>query len=146
MRTLLALHCRRRRRHRLPHRLPPLRRRPRRHQLPTLRRPDRRNGIPSLMPAKYESPPTEFDPNPRRAPGARSYMVPLLAIAAAVAIVDRITKHFIMHRLPEGSAHTVIPGVLRITHVLNTGAAFSMFSDSARTVAVRHGLVLFSIV
>ncbi len=61
------------------------------------------------MPAKYEYPPTEFDPKPRRAPGARSYMVPLLAIAAAVAIIDRITKRFIMHRLPEGSAHTSFP-------------------------------------
>jgi len=98
------------------------------------------------MPDKYEYPPTEFDPKPRRTPGARSYMISLLAIAAAVAIIDRITKHIIRHRLPEGSARTIIPGVLRITHVLNTGAAFSMFSDSARTVAVRHGLVLFSVV
>ena len=97
------------------------------------------------MPPKYEYPPTEFDPKPHRTPGARSYMIPLLAIAAAVAIIDRITKRFIMHRLPEGHAHTIIPGILRITHVLNTGAAFSMFSDS-RTVAVRYGLVLFSVV
>ena len=97
------------------------------------------------MPTKYEYPPTEFDPKPHRTPGARSYMIPLLAIAAAVAIIDRITKRFIMHRLPEGHAHTIIPGILRITHVLNTGAAFSMFSDS-RTVAVRYGLVLFSVV
>ena len=97
------------------------------------------------MPTKYEYPPTEFDPQPHRTPGARSYMIPLLAIAAAVAIIDRITKRFIMHRLPEGHAHTIIPGILRITHVLNTGAAFSMFSDS-RTVAVRYGLVLFSVV
>jgi signal peptidase II len=98
------------------------------------------------MPPKYEYPPTEFDPKPRRASGLRSYIVPLLSIAAAVAIIDRITKHIIRHRLPEGSARTIIPGILRITHVLNTGAAFSMFSDSARTVAVRHGLVLFSVV
>jgi signal peptidase II len=98
------------------------------------------------MPPKYEYPPTEFDPKPSRAPGARSYLIPLLAIAAAVAIVDRITKLLIMRRLPEGHAHTIIPDVFRITHVLNTGAAFSMFSDSSKTGAVRYGLVLFSIV
>ncbi|HEY6413514.1 MAG TPA: signal peptidase II [Edaphobacter sp.] len=98
------------------------------------------------MSAKYEYPPTEFDPKPRSVSGARSYMLPLLAIAAAVAILDRITKHIIIHRLPEGNAHTIIPGVLRVTHVQNTGAAFSMFAESASTVAVRHGLVLFSIV
>jgi signal peptidase II len=98
------------------------------------------------MSAKYEYPPTEFDPKPSRASGPRNYILPLLSIAAAVAIIDRITKHLIMHRLPEGSAHTVIPGILRITHVLNTGAAFSMFAESASTVAVRHGLVIFSVV
>jgi signal peptidase II len=98
------------------------------------------------MSAKYEYPPTEFDPKPRHASGPRNYILPLLSIAAAVAIIDRITKHLIMHRLPEGSAHTVIPGILRITHVLNTGAAFSMLAESASTVAVRHGLVIFSVV
>ena len=98
------------------------------------------------MPPKYEYPPTEFDPKPRTQPGSRNYIGILLGLAAVLAIVDRLTKRFIVHRLPEGSAHTIIPGVLRITHVLNTGAAFSMFSDSASSAAVRHGLVLFSVV
>ena len=98
------------------------------------------------MPPKYEYPPTEFDPKPSRAPGARNYIGVLLAIAAAVAIVDRLTKRFIVHHLPEGSAHPVIPGVFRITHVLNAGAAFSIFSSSSSTALVRHGLVIFSVV
>jgi len=100
------------------------------------------------MPPRYEYPPTEFDPKPRRIPrsGPRSYFLPLLALAAIVAIVDRLTKHIIIHRLPTGSAHTIIPGVLRITHVRNTGAAFSMFADSASPATVRHGLILFSLV
>jgi signal peptidase II len=98
------------------------------------------------MPPKYEYPPTEFDPKPRRTPGTRNYIGILLAIAAVVAIADRLTKRFIVHHLYEGQAHTIIPGFLRITHVLNTGAAFSMFSNAASSAAVRHGLVLFSVV
>jgi signal peptidase II len=98
------------------------------------------------MPPKYDAPSTEFDPQPRPTSSPRSYMLPLLGIAAAVAIIDRLSKRFITHRMPEGHAHTIIPGVLRITHVLNSGAAFSMFSDSASTGLVRHGLVLFSVV
>jgi signal peptidase II len=98
------------------------------------------------MPPKYEYPTTEFDPKPSRTPGSRNYLGILLAIAAAVVIIDRLTKRFIVRSLSEGSAHTIIPGVLRITHVLNTGAAFSMFAESASTAAVRNGLVLFSVV
>jgi signal peptidase II len=98
------------------------------------------------MPPKYEYPPTEFDPKPRRAPGSRNYFGILLALAAAVVLIDRLTKRFIIHRLPEGHAHTVIPGVLRITHVLNMGAAFSLFSDSSSILAVRNGLVIFSLI
>jgi signal peptidase II len=100
------------------------------------------------MPPRYEYPPTEFDPKPRRTPpsGPRSYFLLLLGLAAIVAIVDRVTKHIIIHRLPTGSAHTIIPGILRVTHVRNTGAAFSMFAESASPATVRHALILFSLV
>ncbi len=98
------------------------------------------------MSAKYEYPPTEFDPKPTlaREPGARSYFGVLLAISALVVLIDRITKHIILHRLPE-APHVVIPGFLRITHVENTGAAFSMFAESASPAAVRNGLIIFSL-
>ena len=98
------------------------------------------------MPAKYEYPPTEFDPKPRRVrePGERNYFGLLLAISALVVLIDRFTKHFIMHRLL-GAPRVVIPGFLRITHVENTGAAFSMFAESASPSTVRHALILFSL-
>jgi signal peptidase II len=98
------------------------------------------------MSAQYEYPPTEFDPRPSlaREPGKRSYFGLLLAISALVVLIDRITKHFIMHSLP-GAPRVVIPGFLRITHVENTGAAFSMFAESASPAAVRNGLILFSL-
>jgi signal peptidase II len=97
------------------------------------------------MPSNYEYPPTDFDTKSRRTPGSRSYFGLLLAITAAVIIIDRLTKLFIIHRLPTGAGHTIIPGILRITHVLNTGAAFSMFSESASPTTVRIALIVFSI-
>jgi len=87
------------------------------------------------MPERYEYPPTEFDPKPHRprTPGERRhiYFFLLLALAGFVALFDHVTKKFIVHHLPVGRAHDVIPGLLRITHVVNTGAAFSFLADAS---------------
>ena len=69
-----------------------------------------------------------------------------LGISALVVVADRITKHLVATRLPFGQAHTVIPGVFRITDVHNTGAAFSMFAENASPVTVRNILIAFSVV
>ncbi len=69
-----------------------------------------------------------------------------LAIAAAVVILDRITKRIVVHQLPNGQANTVIPNLFRITDVHNTGAAFSMFAESASPTTVRNILIAFSII
>jgi len=100
------------------------------------------------MPDRYEYPATEFDEPKKAKPGSsrRSrYFAMLLALSAFVAIADHVSKKFIVHRLPTGRAHTVIPGLLRITHVLNTGAAFSFLADSASPDMVLKGLILFSV-
>jgi signal peptidase II len=68
------------------------------------------------------------------------------AISALVVLVDRVTKHLVAKQLPFGQAHTVIPGVFRITDVHNTGAAFSMFAENASPETVRYLLIGFSIV
>ena len=70
----------------------------------------------------------------------------LLLISLLVIVLDRATKLLVAKKVAMGSAVTVIPHVFRITHVLNTGAAFSMFSDSASPLAVRIGLVTFSLI
>jgi signal peptidase II len=70
----------------------------------------------------------------------------VLAIAAAVVLIDRITKRIVVHQLPNGEAHTVIPGIFRITDVHNTGAAFSMFAESASPATVRNILIAFSVI
>lgn len=63
----------------------------------------------------------------------------LLLIAAIAIVLDRISKLWVAAHLQLGAAITVIPHVFRITHVLNTGAAFSMFGDAASPLLVRWG-------
>jgi signal peptidase II len=69
----------------------------------------------------------------------------MLVIAAFIVILDRLSKLWIIKHLKPGSAIVVIPKVFRITHVLNTGAAFSMFEASHSPSLVRDLLIGFSI-
>lgn len=70
----------------------------------------------------------------------------ILAIAALVVLLDRLTKLWIIAHIPSGQAIVVIPKVFRLTHVLNTGAAFSMFEGSASPNLVRNLLIGFSVI
>lgn len=70
----------------------------------------------------------------------------LLVLSLVVIVLDRVTKIAVSRALPLGGAHTVIPGVFRISHVLNTGAAFSLFGDSGSPERVRWMLVAFSLI
>ena len=70
----------------------------------------------------------------------------MLAIAAMVVLFDRVTKIWIVSHIKLGHAIVVIPKVFRLTHVLNTGAAFSMFEGSTSPTLVRNLLIGFSIV
>ena len=69
----------------------------------------------------------------------------MLVIAAVVIAADRLTKRWVGAHLGLGQVIVVIPKVFRITHVLNTGAAFSMF-ENMNEHTVRNLLVVFSIV
>jgi signal peptidase II len=69
----------------------------------------------------------------------------ILIIALFVVFLDRITKLWISAHIEPGHAMVVIPRVFRLTHVLNSGAAFSMFEGSASPSLVRNSLIAFSI-
>jgi signal peptidase II len=69
----------------------------------------------------------------------------LLLISAALIFLDRLTKTIVTARIPIGGAIPVIPGLLRITHWTNEGAAFSLFADSASPGTVRWVLIGFSL-
>ena len=69
----------------------------------------------------------------------------LLAISALVIALDRITKHWVSRHIVEGDAISVIPGIFRISHVENSGAAFSMFTDLPNPERTRWMLTAFSL-
>jgi len=68
----------------------------------------------------------------------------LLLISALVMGADRLSKNAIVHRIRPGYDIPIIPGVFRLSHVLNTGAAFSLLENLPPN-AVRLGLIAFSI-
>ena len=69
----------------------------------------------------------------------------LVVIAAVVILCDRLSKLWVTAHVPRGRFIPVIPGFFRISHVFNTGAAFSLF-EQASPKLVRNCLIGFSIV
>ncbi|MFC6644418.1 signal peptidase II [Granulicella cerasi] len=65
-------------------------------------------------------------------------------LAIVVIVVDRWSKLWVVAHIKAGSAITIIPHVFRLTHVLNFGAAFSMFAESTSPNVVRNMLIAFS--
>ena len=68
----------------------------------------------------------------------------LLMISVLAIALDRFTKNWIVHRIRPGYDIPVIPGVFRLSHVLNTGAAFSLLENMPPN-GVRIGLISFSV-
>ena len=67
----------------------------------------------------------------------------LFLISALVIVLDRVTKIAIVQRIRPGYSIPVIPGVFRLSHVINTGAAFSIM-ENWPPGKVRIGLIIFS--
>ena len=53
-----------------------------------------------------------------------------LIIAALLVIVDQVSKFLVRTTLVLGETMDLVPGVISVTHVQNSGAAFSMFPDA----------------
>ena len=66
-----------------------------------------------------------------------------MGIALAVFILDRWTKFLIAQKIALFDSVTVIPGFFKITHLRNTGAAFSLFADAPAAWRMAT-LILFS--
>ena len=90
----------------------------------------------------------EGAPEARGAAGARKS--PYLLIGLAVLALDQWTKWLIEAHLPEQTSHEVIPGLLHISHVRNTGVAFGMFArdgrDGSSWVLSLFGLVALGLI
>jgi len=67
-----------------------------------------------------------------------------VTIAALVVILDRMTKWLVAQKISMNDSVDVIPGLFRLTHVQNKGAAFGLFSESPSEFKVAM-LILFSI-
>ena len=57
-------------------------------------------------------------------------------ITAALVVVDQIVKYLVMTRIPLGGHVPLIPCVVELTYVTNTGAAFSIFSEHTWALAL----------
>ena len=66
-----------------------------------------------------------------------------LALAGAVFALDQSTKWIVMQAIALNDAIPVVPGFFSISHVLNPGAAFSLFAN-APSDYTRTGLIVFS--
>jgi len=69
----------------------------------------------------------------------------LLIISALIIAFDRWTKILVERHVADGDSIPVIPHYFYISHVLNPGAAFSLFSESATPGRTRWILTAFSI-
>lgn len=70
----------------------------------------------------------------------------LALIAVLVIAADRWSKLAVAAKVSLGQHVPVIPHVFWISHVLNTGAAFSMFEGSNSPFMVRGFLIAFSVI
>ena len=68
----------------------------------------------------------------------------LLLLSAGILLLDRVTKFVVIEKIPLYHEIDVIPGFFQLTHLENTGAAFSLFADMQSPWASR-GLLVFSI-
>jgi len=67
-----------------------------------------------------------------------------ILIAASVVVLDRLTKWLVAHRIGVSDSVDVVPGLFRLTHVQNQGAAFGLFADSPSEWKLAM-LILFSV-
>ena len=59
-----------------------------------------------------------------------------LILAALLVALDQAVKFLVRAHIPLGGSLPVLPGVLDLTYVQNTGAAFSSFTGGARLLSL----------
>jgi signal peptidase II len=75
----------------------------------------------------------------------RDHRLFLFFLSLMVIIADRLSKNWIVAHILPGRVITLIPRVFHLSHVLNTGAAFSLF-ENASPLLIRNVLVSFSVI
>lgn len=65
-----------------------------------------------------------------RRPRSRDWRIPLLGISLLIIVLDRLSKLWVKKHIAPMGHIVIIPHVFSISHVLNPGAAFSLFTNS----------------
>lgn len=79
--------------------------------------------VPAASSSSQDSPPSPPAP-------AAIYWQLLLVITLPFFLLDQLTKWAVLWKLGVDESHPVVPGFFYLVHWYNTGAAFSMFSNS----------------
>jgi signal peptidase II len=67
-------------------------------------------------------------------------------VAAAVFVLDRVTKAWVSENIPLGTARPVIGDYIRIVHAQNTGAAFGLLPERTTLLSVLSVVAVLAIV
>ena len=65
----------------------------------------------------------------------------VVALSVFMVVLDQLSKHWARNTLVQGEAIPFVPGLLQLTLVRNTGAAFSLFRESSLLL----GLLSFAV-
>jgi signal peptidase II len=94
--------------------------------------------------------PEDHDPSPtppaiEPAPLVRTHEV---ALIGAIVVIDQLTKFLVRATIPLYAKRVIIPDVLDVTHVQNTGAAFGLLNaaDFPYKSAVMMGIATLALV
>ena len=60
----------------------------------------------------------------------------VVALSVLMVVIDQLSKHWARGALVSGESMTFVPGLLQLTLVRNTGAAFSLFRDSSTLLGI----------
>jgi len=78
-------------------------------------------------------PPAEPPVRPAGEIAAGFYKLRYLFVSLAVLVADQWTKWLVELHLPDHGAEPLLPGLLNLTHVRNTGVAFGLFAAQGMT-------------
>jgi signal peptidase II len=103
-------------------------------------------------PSHVEGAPVTVEPSPHFeaiTAGSNPLISPLEVIAiGTIVVVDQITKFVVRSTIPLYAKHVIIPNLLDVTHVQNTGAAFGLLNaaDFPYKSAVMIGIATLALV
>ena len=69
-----------------------------------------------------------------------------IILAAAVCAADQLFKKWIVKNIALGGTMEFLPGIVRLTYVRNTGAAFSMLRDHPQFLTVLTSLLAVALI